>query len=262
MEIQNIRFSKGVEFDMYKDYDFVVRGFSTGWERITLTSWLGQFAMEPIAMANTTVLDIGAYSGIYTLLSAKIGINVDVHAFEPVPQVYQRLTENIELNRPWFKGNDTEVSVFAHNIGLSKYDGNHIINITGDNPLPSGSSIDPHPNKATIRAVDIVTRTGDSFFKENPLRKPLSIVKIDVERHELNVIEGLAETLERYMPVCFVELLSHEEFMGVYSFMKALGYTKVLQIDDAPINPAQPYSILVDESVVITSNKTNFIFRK
>jgi len=47
-----------------------------------------------------TVFDIGANVGMYTVLAAKrVGAGGRVHAFEPTPQVAEKLRENILLNR-------------------------------------------------------------------------------------------------------------------------------------------------------------------
>ena len=50
----------------------------------------------------------------------------------------------------------------------------------------------------------VKTRTLDSFLKNK--RLPVSLIKIDVEGDELNVLKGARETIRKNLPDIFIEL--------------------------------------------------------
>lgn len=252
MQVEIVKPYPKWEVSMYKDHDHVVKGVPTGWEASTLWVWMHELDNAE----NSIILDIGAYTGIYSLLSAKYGKNVEVVAFEPLSATHNRLTANVRLNQDTLK-NPIEVAPFA----LSDAVGNVPMHVTGDNPLPSGSSIDPHPSKGDVRVENINLITGDSIFMMRPrYGKKIGLVKMDVERHELKALIGLKHTLQMDRPVCIIELLTNEEAYAVFDFMYGIGYTKIYQINDRPLISDKLYTEVTDE-LVITPSKTNFLFK-
>jgi hypothetical protein len=67
-------------------------GFGNGWEGTSLRLW-----RRICERSDGIVLDIGANSGVYALVAAKVGRS-DVLAFEPLARVADLLRRNIELN--------------------------------------------------------------------------------------------------------------------------------------------------------------------
>ena len=63
----------------------------------------------------STMLDIGANIGWYSLLVSSINKAASIHAFEPIPSTFKRLTHNCLLN------NATSISL--HNFGFSSKPG-------------------------------------------------------------------------------------------------------------------------------------------
>jgi FkbM family methyltransferase len=141
-----------------------------------------------------TVFDIGANIGLYTLPAAlKLRGTGSVYAFEPVPLWFQRLRENIQLNRIGIEGN-----VFTYNVGLSDKDemcnlamkqvqGSGMGSITGNYP----NQMDK--NKTVVIPVQMFR--GDDFLTEKGIPGP-NVVKIDVEGAELAVLQGLEKSLQ------------------------------------------------------------------
>jgi FkbM family methyltransferase len=124
-------------------------------------------------------VDVGANIGSYTVL-ASAGAGARSIAFEPLPETFRHLVRNICLN-------DVRASVQAHNMGIGREPG--ILRFTRRldtvNHVASGAEID------STDTVEVKVATLDSMLvDEHP-----SLIKIDVEGFEANVVAGARETL-------------------------------------------------------------------
>lgn len=131
----------------------------------------------------TTVVDIGAYVGYYTLLAAKATGNLGkVFCFEPEASNYALLLKNIEVNN------------YNNVVPVQKA----VTNRTGMARLfiaesPSGhSTVCGNPNQ---QAIMVDCTTLDDFFsgREYPIR----VIKIDVEGAEMTVLEGMNNIISK-----------------------------------------------------------------
>jgi precorrin-6B methylase 2 len=83
--------------------------------------------------------------------------------------------------------------------------------------LAQKSNLDNNINKIKIRVVkldDLLLKIG-----KNP-----DVIKIDVEGSEMQVLEGLQETLRKGVKCLMIEVHSEENKAEVISFLKSLGY--------------------------------------
>lgn len=146
-------------------------------------------------------LDIGANLGNHAMIIASKSLHV--FAFEPNPIVYELLNKNLENNN------------FSHtkalNIGLSSKRAEHRLCIKDPNNLGSASvSISPPTNNDTTTAIiDIKVEHGDeclqALLKDEGNDKVVDFIKIDVEGHELEVLQGLEQTIRKDQPLIFME---------------------------------------------------------
>ena len=124
-----------------------------------------------------TVVDAGAAFGYYTLLAAKrVGQDGKVYAFEPIPTVFNDLVENVKING-W-------KNVYLYNMALSDSIGERII-------ATDGSSYFGLRPVRGVNKVCIKTTRLDYIVDDADL------VKIDVEGHEIEVLRGMANILEK-----------------------------------------------------------------
>lgn len=65
----------------------------------------------------------------------------------------------------------------------------------------------------------MLDRLDNITFEDNTI----DFIKIDVEGHELEVLQGARETLLKYRPVVFVEI-SSENKTKVHEYLTKLGY--------------------------------------
>jgi FkbM family methyltransferase len=141
-----------------------------------------------------TFVDVGANMGYFTCLAALAvradGASGQVWAFEPDPDSYEFLADNVALN--WlFEGVHLErKGVFSRAASLTlykreKYVGNTSLGEVNDNDLARIM------DRQTRHEVEVVSL--DDYFL--PRGQPIDLVKIDVEGAEPHVIEGMSGLL-------------------------------------------------------------------
>jgi FkbM family methyltransferase len=159
-------------------------------------------------------IDAGAHVGYYTLLASKIA--KEIISIEPNPFNYKLLKFNLRINKI--------KNAYALNIAASNYNGETGIFI----PKLKGriatdeSRLDNNISKIKIKVVkldDLLLKIG-----KNP-----DVIKIDVEGSEMQVLEGLQETLRKGVKCLMIEVHSEENKAEVISFLKSLGY-KITQV--------------------------------
>jgi len=207
------------QIKMHPNNDLVVSSINQnkGWEKTSLELWTAQCQKNP---DNHIILDIGAYSGIYALLAAA-NSNSLVYAVEPFPANFSILKSNVELN----DFNDRIATISAV---LSSKTGSQTFHITGLSANPSGSSVDPHPTKKTQKQLTVNSYKGDDLF----LSKTVGVVKIDVERHEMEVLKGMKSILRLDTPWIIIEILDEPMIREVYDFCVELGYDSFYAVDE------------------------------
>lgn len=123
-------------------------------------------------------VDVGANVGGWSFLAAGAGANVI--AVEPITESYNRFNENIKLN-------NCENKICLLKMGIGNTDGS--LRFTTDQDTG---------NKVIDDTYDGATETVAVKKLDNVLKNVQpSIIKIDVEDHELSVIQGACETLSK-----------------------------------------------------------------
>ena len=152
------------------------------------------------------VIDVGANVGHYTLPLAKaVGPSGRVIAFEPIPRTHALLAANAVF---WATGNVTLINAAASD---------HL-SVSGMSvpELPSGSKNFYRAALAPNGGCPVVCLPIDTL---QLLR--ISLIKIDAEGHDLAVLNGARQLIERYKPALIVE----SELEGdVADWLRKLGY--------------------------------------
>ena len=161
---------------------------------------------EFIPHKNDIVIDVGAQFGDYAILCAKY-YNAKVWSFEPLKDNFKIFEQNIKLNKISGK------RLKCYNIALGKqrkaiylhYSKNMIKNMI------SSTGID--------KKQKVYVRTLDSF-KTKP-----TILKIDVEGFELDVLKGAVRTLRSWHPKIIIETHSKKLKEQTLDFLSEFGYS-------------------------------------
>lgn len=148
-----------------------------------------------------TMIDVGANNGFYSLVASLFFDRVE--AFEPCARTFKRLTRNIELS--------SKANVRAHQLGLSSRGG--LAPMLVCESTPGQNSVVTSRREADRETEMIQLATLDDLVKRLRLDQ-IDFVKIDVEGHELHVLGGGRDTLERWRPDLFVECHDDESLRG------------------------------------------------
>lgn len=163
-------------------------------------------------------LDVGSNIGFYCVMLAKNFPELDVHAVEPNSSLWNRWETNQVINQ--LKGR-----CVLHRAGLSLEDEVGILYVPSVTGSGGGSLKVLHPEEAQ-RELPVSLRTPDSLG----LPHELSLVKIDVEGAEHDVVRALDSRIRSWKPTIIIELLrkwmapfsSHPQ--DVVEILHGLGY--------------------------------------
>ena len=154
--------------------------------------------VERFLQPGMTVLDVGAYSGLYTLTaSVRVGRKGRVIAFEPSPYQRKRLRVHVWLNRC------SNVRIEKAAIGSKEVE-EVLFSVRGRSAGYSG--LRPPAVKASTQPIPVRVTTLDSYLRQNSVGS-VDFIKIDVEGGELDVFKGAVDLLrQQTRPVILCEL--------------------------------------------------------
>jgi len=165
--------------------------------------------LVPIMPEHSTFLDIGANIGNHTVFLSRYFDKTI--AFEPNPRANRLLALNTE-NLP-------SVKVYPH--GLSNFE-RELNFVTDEGNLGSTRVVDwCDTSSQSLR----VRRLDETLKAEVSMR--VGLIKIDVEGHELEVLEGAEETIRRDKPLIVMEILNRRKFARLppaVSLLTDMGY--------------------------------------
>jgi FkbM family methyltransferase len=162
----------------------------------------------------TEILDIGANIGYNALMFSDYG---PVYAFEPIFHKIVKL--NIENNKLKHVIHSVPIALSDKSEVVSMYMANSVKNTGLRNYGGTSIYTDEGTDYSTETKVDC--RRLDDIYKGGRV----SIIKIDVEGHELQVLEGARDTIKRDLPTILIEIHEYDE-SKVPSLLKELGYSR------------------------------------
>lgn len=164
-----------------------------------------------LAKTAQVVVDVGAYTGIYSIESSLSNQNCKVISIEPNPIVARVLESNIEINQI------KNVDIFKFALGSSE--GEQKLYITAK---PFGSSM-----SSLIPSVDLEMQFNVQVNTINNICRhtKVDLIKIDVEGFEKDILEGSKDILLRDRPVILTEALTSENLLEQTRFMSSVNYS-------------------------------------
>lgn len=186
-------------------YDLLARNVVWGnlaiWEKASLDAW------SRLARTARRVLDVGAYSGIYSLIACVDGPG-DVIAFEPNPEARELLEGNI-------RANNLAERITVVPKGASGMAGTARMHIPADN---TAARVDEHADGPFIELATI---------DETLAGRSADLIKIDAEGLEPDILLGARLTIAQNHPVLIMECLNRASFDALKSLTTSYGYNSI-----------------------------------
>jgi len=160
-----------------------------------------------------TVIDVGANSGYYTLLAARlVGGTGQVHAFEPVAGPFERLQRNLQLNS-------------FHNIRITRAavgqsSGRSIVYPSAVENNDGLGSVFRGPSRTAV-GEDVPMISLNQLIQALPDRR-VDLIKIDVEGAEADVFTGARNLLSEPDPPAL--LFESFDVRPIEKYLVAFGY--------------------------------------
>ena len=164
-----------------------------------------------------TVWDCGAHFGIYTVRFAlAVGPEGQVAAFEPDPVSFRKLRKHVRMNR--FK------HVVCFPAAASDGSGEQVM--VYDQQLGSTTSHLPYPGEvisASSTTVTVQRVSADELVRSGAIRCA-DLIKLDVEGHGGEVLQGAKESLAQSKPTIVFALHSPQELAAIKVVADLIGY--------------------------------------
>lgn len=186
------------------------KGIYGEWEKNSLQIW------SALSKQSNFIFDVGANTGVFSLLAKCVNPDSKVYAFEPVERIYQKLNHNIKLNN---------YDIQSSNHAVSNTNGETLFyDHETDHPLTASlRDSDVGENNSNVVAKKIGVTTLDSFIANHSIPR-VDLVKIDVETFEVEVLEGFRENLNKYRPTLLIEILNEEVANGISKLIANINY--------------------------------------
>ncbi len=169
------------------------KGLYNGWEKYSMRIWASLAEQSPV------IFDIGANTGLYSLVAKAKNKTATVHAFEPFGAICKKLSHNAAINQYDIRCNCLAVSDYSGDAVIYTADENFAYSVTVNQNLwvTEGEPI----------KLDIKTTTLNDYIEQQNITQ-VDLVKIDVETHEPEVMAGFDKYFPLFKPVVLIEILN------------------------------------------------------
>jgi FkbM family methyltransferase len=210
---------------------------ASGWEGRATSAW------KKLSEQSAVIFDIGANTGLYSLIGAIANPSASVFAFEPLTEVMSRLKRNLELNK---------VKVNACQMALSNEDGHGKIfalyTISGT--FDQATLNETKYQGPAVRYETVKKRRLSSFIEDNAIAR-VDLMKIDVETFEPQVLLGMGHYLQLYAPTVLLEILNENVATAVTMAIAGIDY-QYYKIDEKK-------GYFLTENLIPDMNGNNFL---
>lgn len=181
------------------------------------------------------ILDIGANIGLVVIPLARrtrdrASSLPHVFAFEALPSNHEALASNVKAN-----GLDDIITTLPIALGAERKQVK--IQIEGDDPSRTGTA-NILPADLEFKAIDLEVIPLDDLIENGLIPSDITLIKIDTDGYDLQILRGARRLLTRQRPVCHVELnlhclgWNHQTLEDVLRFIESIDYELLSQTSD------------------------------
>lgn len=174
------------------------------------------------------MLDVGANIGLIALPFA-VRSRHQANTGTPHVIAVEALPSNFEVLRHNIERNTLGESISAMNIGLGARSDNVFIQIEGDDPVMTGTA-NILPSGRDFKKIPLQIHAIDALIGEGRLPRDISLIKIDTDGWDFEILKGAEKMLREGRPLVYAELMEHclnwhgYGIAEVIAFMKNLDY--------------------------------------
>ncbi len=171
------------------------------------------YLLDQLVDPRRAAIDVGGNEGIYAGRLAQLCPRV--HCFEPIPWLASGLRARLPR------------SVMVHQMALSNREGQAELRIPFHEGIEDQGYATLESANALHASTDIKIISCDLNRLDAMVAESVGFIKIDVEGHEMAVLEGATEILTKHRPVLLVESETRHNSAAprnIFEFLADLGY--------------------------------------
>ena len=180
------------------------------------------------------ILDVGAYSGVYSLTALASNPSAHVFAFEPNAPMSQQITESSRLN-------GFSRRLIVNQCALADYEGFAELQRAPSNSSAGIASIiyshDQHPvnvnnpkyqsGTSGVESILVPVRRIDDF----DFGGKVDLIKVDAEGSETSIFRGARKVLQESRPIILSEALTSKDLQEQFQELKLTGYLEPIAVN-------------------------------
>jgi FkbM family methyltransferase len=234
---------KSFYINHYNTHGFIIEdglfwvGLGVGREGYSLRLW------TTLSKSSTVVFDIGANTGMYSLLTKSVNPNAEVFGFEPVKRTHDKYKANCDLNKYDVKAEWMAVSDFTGELTLYDIPEANNYSATLNKEF---SDVRHVSHKDTRFEAKVKATTLKDYIEVNNITH-IDLMKIDVEMHEPEALRGMGEYLQKFQPTLLIEIFTDTLGKQVQDILQGCDYL-FYSIDEDGTTTLQQNIIATDES--------------
>lgn len=165
------------------------------------------------------ILDVGANVGQFAIDMRRNGYRDRIYSFEPVEETFSILSKHVSKDKKW------EAFKFA----LGEIEDYREINVSGNSGLSSSLlqmdffHVETFPESSFVTSEPVFMSTVDRQVELLNLDPKSSMLKMDVQGYEFNVLQGANQTLKDFR-YCYLEVSLVRLYESESTFYEILKY--------------------------------------
>ena len=189
------------------------------------------FLFKELSKSSSCIIDIGANTGLFSIVSASVNPNLKIYSFEPYPSNAERLKINLEVN------NIKNVQVISEAMGDQV--GHIEMAVPENNSISDVSSVNLAFSKKMYpelkwKSTRVPINTIDNFASR--ISVPVDLIKCDVETFEMAVFRGAYSTLGNDKPtIIFESFLDFERRTFFNELLRDFDYYLYLILEEGVV---------------------------
>lgn len=167
------------------------------------------------------VYDVGANTGFYSAIAARANKANRVFALEPFPPVRDHLHSTLRVNRC-----TGSVTVEPLAFGSANGEASLYVPLQDHGLVETSATLSAHFKDEYSEVITVSVVTADFFTRERGPGR-VTLMKVDVESLEAEVLKGSIELLKTHRPLVFCEVLPKGDAKAIDAVKRSVRYVDI-----------------------------------